>query len=323
MLFLAVLLCATWRASSQEFDIDHLYPIETIHSYVQFEVTYMGYAKVRGNFGSFYGSIYYNPEAPDQTSISFQIDVESISTNNDWRDGDLKSANWFLAEEYPYIRFISERVTVAEEGLAVVGDLTIKETTKSIEFSIPFPQGVIHDIRGDDQVIFTGSYALNRKEYGVMGKNWSQVKEGIAALADEVTIEFSLLGKQMNAENFSNFLRNPDRPPGAIYAAYQEGGLEHALDRYETLQRDTAVEVNAHALNSVGYMLLLQEKYDDARALLLRNASDFPQDANVYDSLGELSAAVGDLDQASSYYQQAFAKDPNNMNAFEVLKWLQ
>ncbi|MEM9720040.1 MAG: YceI family protein [Bacteroidota bacterium] len=307
-------------SKAQSFNIEHLYPIELSHSYLQFEVTYMGYAKVKGNFGKFYGSVYYNPEAPNQTSVSFQVDVESIDTNNDWRDKDLQSGNWFLAEEFPHIRFSSTSVEKQGEGFIVTGDLSIKETTKEISFPIAPPMGVLQDIRKDDQVIFVGEYTLNRKEYGVMGKNWSQVKEGIAALSDEVTIEFSLLGKQINESNFANFLRNTEAPHGSIYAAYKAGGLAQALAIYDSLSTQTALD--ARPLNLVAYMLMIQNKLVDAQALMERNLQDHPDNANLYNSLGGLHARMGDLGQAKTYYTQALERDSTNMNAVEVLKHL-
>lgn len=322
LFFLLLMLFAT-TLSAQSFSVDHLYPIEGSHSFIQFEATYMGYAKVRGNFGDFKGSIYYDPEAPDRTSVSFQIEVASIDTDNDWRDRDLQSDNWFLAEEYPYIQFTSTGVRRDGEQFLVSGDLTIKATTKRIEFRIPPPIGVIEDIRGDYQVIFVGEYTLNRKEYGVMGKNWSRIKEGIAALADEVTIEFSLLGKRIQPDNLSNFLRNPNAPPGGIYAAYTSDGIEAAISRYEEMAADTSVNLNARALNLVGNMLMMQEKYADARVLMERNQRDFPEEGRLYDSLGELYAKMGEYDKATEYYRRALALDEGNMNAREALRHLE
>ncbi len=310
----------TLVSSAQTFNIDHLYPIEGSHSYFEFETTYMGYAKVRGSFSTFYGSIYYNPDDPSQTSVSFQIDVESIDTNNDWRDRDLKSKNWFLAEEYQHIHFTSIKVYPEGEGLRVEGALTVKETTKNISFMIAPAVGVIKDIRGDHQVIFTGSYTLNRKEYGVMGKNWSQVKEGIAALSDEVTINFSLLGKQIKEANFKNFLRNPKSPPGALHVAYQEGGLEQAKAKYSSLKEET--ELNANALNMVAYMLYQQGKYEDALSLLELNQQEFPEEASVPNSIGRVYAKMGKLKKAKAQYERSIALDPGNVNAAEALKHL-
>lgn len=307
---------------AQKFNAQHVYPIETSHSYVNFVATYMGYAKVRGSFSNFYGTVYYNPDDLSQTSVSFQIDVESISTNNNWRDRDLKSGNWFLAEKYPHIKFISTQVEPVEGGMKVTGDLTIKETTKRISFNIAPAVGIITDIRGDYQVIFTGEHTINRKEYGVMGKNWSQVKEGIAALADEVSIEFSLLGKQINEGNFKNFLRNPKSPQGSIYAAYQSDGLKGAFQQFETLQKEME-NLNSNAMNMVAYMLMKQNKHKDALALMERNQTVFPDDSNVYDSLGELHSKMGKLKKAREFYEKSLSLDPNNLNAVEVLKHLE
>lgn len=321
-LLLLFLFLLSYNTDAQSFDNEHLYPIETSHSFIQFEVTYMGYAKFRGNFSDFYGSIYYNPDAPDLTSVTFQVNVESIDTNNDWRDRDLKSGNWFLADDYPHIHFSSTQVKKQADGLLVTGDLRIKETTKRIEFTLPTPLS-IEDMRGDDQVIFTGAYTLNRKEYGVMGKNWSSIKEGIAALSDEVTIEFSLLGKQINPGNFKNFLRNPKRAPGNIYATYQKSGLDEAISKYEMLEKDTTFTMDSRPLNMVGYMLMMQEKYADAQVLLERNRDDFPEDSNVYDTLGDLYVRLGQMSDAVSHYRKSLALDASNMNAVEALKHLE
>ncbi|MEO0337791.1 MAG: YceI family protein [Bacteroidota bacterium] len=318
LFFLSSVLLST--ISAQTFNIDYLYPIEGSHSYFEFETTYMGYAKVRGSFSTFYGSIYYNPDQPTQTSVSFQIDVESIDTNNDWRDRDLKSKNWFLAEEFPHIHFSSSKVYPEGEGLRVEGALTVKETTKDISFMIAPAVGVIKDIRGDHQVIFTGSYTLNRKEYGVMGKNWSQVKEGIAALSDEVTINFSLLGKQVKEANFKNFLRNPKSPPGAIYVAYQDGGTNAAQEKFNTLKSE--MEVNANAINMVAYMLYQQGKYEEALALLNFNQEEFPEEASVPNSIARVYAKMGKLGKAKAHYEKSLALDAKNMNAAEALKRL-
>lgn len=311
-----------FSANAQQFNIEHLYPIEASHSYVEFVATYMGYAKVRGNFSSFYGSIYYDPDNIGQTSVSFQIDVESIDTNNDWRDRDLKSKNWFLAEDFPHIKFISSKVRKKGKGLQVTGNLTIKETTKTITLDLNPVIGVMEDVRGDDQVIFTGEHTINRKEYGVMGARWDRVKEGIVSLSPNVKIEFSLLAKQINEGNFQNFLRNEKSPPGSIHAAYKKEGIQGAKKQFESLRAQPQAKVNANALNMVAYMLIMQDKLDHAAELLTLNQSSFPDNANVYDSMGELYLRQGKLDQAKAQYQKSLSLDAKNFNAVEVLKHL-
>ena len=113
-----ILLIATSQLMGQdEIDISKFYPIEASHSYVGFSVKYMGYAQVRGRFETFQGTVYYDELDIKKTSISFSIDVGSIDTDLNWRDRDLKSANWFNADTFPKITFISKKVVPRREKL--------------------------------------------------------------------------------------------------------------------------------------------------------------------------------------------------------------
>lgn len=307
-------------ASGQQLNMSEIFPIESSHSYVDFSITYMGYAKVRGSFGGFQGTIRYDETDLTKTSVSFQVDVNTINTNNDWRDKDLQSPGWFDAEAFPNIRFSSTGARASGDKLMVTGDLTIKDVTKSITVEIVKPLGVLKDNRDDHQVIFVGSYTLNRKEFHVMGKRWDQVKEGIASLSDEVTVEFSLLGKQIKAANFSNWLRSPRSPQHHIYKAYNTNGTQGALEQYQ-IMKDT-MNVNHHALNMVGYMLIQEGKTSDAITLLTKNTKDFPNEANTFDTLGEALAYGGQRQKAINAYEKSIALDDGNMNAMEILKHL-
>src|SRR3954462_3152882 len=89
--------------------LDQLFPIEASHSYVEFTITYMGYARFKGRFSDFSGLIRYDQKDPSRTSASLSIKTESIHTDNDFRDKDLKSENWFDVAKYPTIVFISKK----------------------------------------------------------------------------------------------------------------------------------------------------------------------------------------------------------------------
>lgn len=304
----------------QNFNMGQFYPIESSHSYVSFVITYMGYARVRGNFADFSGTFRYDPNNPSSTSVSFSVDVNSIDTNNDWRDGDLKSEGWFHAEQYPSILFQSTSAVAKGTGIEVTGKLTIRDVTKEIKLSLMKPTK-IEDLRGDQQVIFSGTYTLNRKEYNVLGKRWDQVKEGIVALSDEVEIEFSLLGKQILKDNFKNWLRNPDSHQHKIHKAYEDGGTKTAIKVFEKLMsEDTAL--NSSALNTAAYMVLLNGQAKDAIKLFEKNLEVFPDNANNYDSMGEAYATAGELKKAKASYQKSLELDPSNLNAKEILRHL-
>jgi len=307
-------------AQPADFRIDQIYPIDNGHSYVGFETTYMGYAKVKGRFAKFNGSFRYVEGDITKTSVSISIDVASIDTDLDFRDNDLRSENWFNALEFPKITFVSTMVKETEEGLLVAGKLTIKDVTKEIQLSMDKSSGVLNDIRGDRQVIFTGTLVLNRKDYGVQGDRWSRIKEGITAVSEEVKIDLSILGKRIQKSNFSNRIRNVERPQGVIYKAYKEEGLERALVKYGEMVADPEEKIHFGILNIVGYMMLKEGATKDAEIVFKKNMEQFPDNPFAYDSYGEVLAAQQKWQKSRKYYEMALSMNPDNMNALEILK---
>ncbi|MCI0691458.1 YceI family protein [candidate division KSB1 bacterium] len=216
-----------------DFKMSQIFSIDAGHSYVGFSIKYMGFAKVRGRFADFAGAIRCVDGDVAKTSATVIIKTASLDTDHEFRDKDLKSANWFDAEKFPVIKFQSKRIENSASGTEVIGDLTIKDVTKEVRIKMEGSSGIQKDIREDTQVIFTGSTTINRKEFGVMGENWSRVKEGMTAVASEVEIELSILGKQINAPNFRNWVRNVEMPQGKIYQTITTKGLTDSLKEFD------------------------------------------------------------------------------------------
>ena len=183
--------------------------------------------------------------------------------------------------------------------------------------------GVMKDIRGDTQIIWTGTTVVDRKEFGVAGERWSAIKEGITGVESEVLIELTILGKRINAPNFRNRVRNPERPQGKIYKTLGESGLDAALSEYDAMRAaDTEEELGAWCLNVVGHMLLKEDRADDAITVFKRNAELYPEDGDLYDSLGAAYAYKGDFERARANYNAALEMNPRNVNAVEILRHL-
>ncbi len=305
-----------------DFTMSQIFPIDRGHSYIGFSVKYMGFAYVRGRFEDFSGSIRYDETDITKTSATVIIKTASIDTDHDFRDRDLKSANWFDSENFPTIRFQSKRVVKQESGVEVIGDLTIRGVTKEISLKLEGKSGLQKDVRDDTQIIFTGSTVIDRTEFGVKGERWSRLKEGIAAVVSEVKIELSILAKQINESNFRNRVRNVERPPGKIYKIVAETGVDAALKEFNTMKSESENSVNEGVLNVVGYMLLKEGKVDDAISVFKHNAKTYPESVNVYDSLGEAYGVKGDHETAIKFYKIVLEKDALNANAMEVLRHL-
>jgi polyisoprenoid-binding protein YceI len=314
IVFLLLISCPLF--GQNQIDFNQFYPIDRGHSFVEFSIRYMGYASVKGRFSDFSGLVRYDEQNPALTSVSLSIKSESINTDLTFRDNDLKSANWFDVKKFPTITFTSKGIKNTGTGFEVIGDLTIKGVTKQVVLNMDPPSGVLKDVRDDLQVIFTGQTKIDRTEFGVEGKNWSGVKEGITAVSNEVKIEFSILGKRLRAANYANRVKNDQAPSGKVYKVVKEHGVQQGLETFKTI-KETA---DRNVLHTVGYMLQLEGNLKDAMAIFEANRDAYPEEPEVYYALGEAHALQGESAQAKGFFEQAIRKNPEYVQAAEALR---
>ena len=312
------LLISSQAIAQKNLTMDQFYPIDAGHSYIEFAVKYMGYAKVKGRFGEFSGMFRYDAKDAENISVTLVIKTESIDTDLEFRDNDLKSENWLDAKKFPSIKFTSKKTSKKGEGFDVTGDLSIRDVTKEVVLHLDQPSGVVKDVRGDAMVIFTGRISINRTDYGVEGKKWSAVKEGITAVENEVTIEFSILGKQLKAGNFSNWVSDEARPQGKLYKIAKEKGVDACLSEFQKMKNENTA--NENTLIIASKMILLEGNTDAAIKLREANQQAFPTSSTVSFSLCEAYATKGDWTKAKENFAKAKELDPANTQALEVLK---
>lgn len=161
--------------------------IDPVHSGVSFQIRHF-VSRVRGRFKDFKGSIVADPDAWQSAVIDVEIATASISTDNDRRDADLRSNNFFAADSFPTITFRSTRIERKGDDAKIYGNLTIRGVTKPIVLDGHFG-GVMHTPMGD-RVGFEATTTVNRLDYGV---KWNRaVEAGGAMLGDEVKIEIAV-----------------------------------------------------------------------------------------------------------------------------------
>jgi polyisoprenoid-binding protein YceI len=308
---------------ADDFSISQIYPIDRGHSYIGFSIQYMGYAKVRGRFTDFSGTFRFDEKDITNSSGTVLIKVDSIDTDLDMRDDDLRSPNWFDGKQYPLIKFQTKQILKSDAGVIAVGDLTIKKVTKEVQLKMDYCSGVKKDVRQDTQIVFTGGTTINRKDFGVEGEKWSKIKEGITAVDSKVEIELSILGKQINAPNFTNWVSDTETPEGKIYKVINESSVEKGIQEFRTMKTTNKSEIDFNALDTVGYMLLKEKKVEEAITVFKENAESFPDEFSVYDSLAEAYAVRGDRTNAIQYYGRSLKMEPYNANAVEILRHLQ
>jgi polyisoprenoid-binding protein YceI len=164
--------------------------IDNAHTLVQFAVRHMMLSKVRGQFEKFSGSVDLDEANPGATKVNVQIETGSVNTREPQRDAHLRSADFFDAEKYPVMKFVSTRVEVTGDATAkMYGDLTIKDLTREVVMNVEF-SGKAKSPWGTTSVGFTGTTKINRKDWNL---TWNQVLEtGGVLVGDEIEITIEL-----------------------------------------------------------------------------------------------------------------------------------
>ncbi len=115
-----------------------VYTVDAVHSSVAFVARHLVAAKVRGNFTEFEGSVTVG-DTPETSSVHAVVQAGSITTNNEMRDGHLKSADFLDLENHPTLTFNSTAIRAKGDGTyTMTGDLTLRGVTKSVDFDLEF-----------------------------------------------------------------------------------------------------------------------------------------------------------------------------------------
>ncbi len=164
--------------------------LDPTHSEIQFKVKHLVISTVTGQFSSFTATLESAGDGFDGANVSFAAEIDSISTNNEQRDGHLKSPDFFDATTYPHLRFQSTSFEAAGEGkYHVHGPLTIKDQTHPVTLTVDFG-GVVVDPYGQTKVGFEGVGAISRKDFGL---TWNATTEaGGMVVSDEVKLIFNV-----------------------------------------------------------------------------------------------------------------------------------
>lgn len=157
--------------------------IDKSHSKVGFSVAHMAVSEVEGKFNDFEGTIVSKTEDFNGAQVEFTAKTASIDTDNERRDGHLKSPDFFEAEKYPDTKF---KGTLVKDGgkYKLKGDFTMHGVTKPVEFDVTYG-GTINHGRGT-KAGFKLTGKINRQDYGLTWSN--KVPTGEMVVGDEVEL---------------------------------------------------------------------------------------------------------------------------------------
>ncbi|MDC1068916.1 YceI family protein [Candidatus Kapabacteria bacterium] len=155
--------------------------IDSVHSEVAFKVKHMMISTVRGHFDNFNVLVETEGDNFENAKISVEIDVSSINTKNSDRDNHLKSDDFFNADKFGKMTFVSKSL----DGDKLKGDLTIRDTTKELTLDIDY-NGIAVDPYGQTKAGFELAGEISRKDFGL---TWNAVTEaGSVVVSDKVKI---------------------------------------------------------------------------------------------------------------------------------------
>ena len=179
----AIIALSAFGVQAEEWKLDNG------HSSVGFTVRHMLVSKVNGQFTDFSAKIDLDRANISKSSVEFMIKATSINTSNERRDSDLRSESFFLVDSFPDITFKSKKVIPgAGDQFQLVGDLTIRNTTREVTFDCT-TNGFVETPRGD-RTGFTAITKINRMDYGV---KWdAALDNGGLVVSNEVSITVEL-----------------------------------------------------------------------------------------------------------------------------------
>ncbi|MFF5966252.1 YceI family protein [Streptomyces collinus] len=166
------------------------YTIDPAHSTIGFVARHAMVTNVKGSFRDFTGTLHLDGSDPSRSTASIDVVMDSISTGNADRDGHLKSADFFKADEFPAMTFRSTKAeALGGDDYRITGELTILGTTRPLAIDLEF-NGAAKDPFGNERVGFEGKAEILRSEWGL---TWNAALEtGGVLVSDKIKLNFDI-----------------------------------------------------------------------------------------------------------------------------------
>lgn len=176
----------TRTVDGRELPTPAKFTLDAAHSQVGFAVRHMMIAKVRGRFSSVSGTLEI-AEDPSESTVEVDVDLASIDTRDEQRDGHLKSPDFFDVENHPRLTFRSTGISPGHgDDFKLHGELTVRSVTHPVTLDASF-NGAGVDPWGNQRVGFDATGVLNREDFGL---TWNQALEtGGVLVGRDATIE--------------------------------------------------------------------------------------------------------------------------------------
>lgn len=147
-----------------------VYALDKTHAYIMFHYDHQGFSKPYLRWRHWDSSLTWDNETPENSSVSVNINTNSIDTGVDIFDEHLRAERWFDVEAYPEINFTSTSLTkTSNTHGTMTGDLTIKGITKPVTLDVTFNRAAEGRAPGTVKIGFSASGQIMRSDWGLGG----------------------------------------------------------------------------------------------------------------------------------------------------------
>ena len=176
------LVIGTFLVSASAIRADE-YKVDPVHTSVIFRIQHLGVSYLYGRFNDKSGTVTIDESDPTKDAFDVSVKADSIDTGNSMRDKDLKSGDFFSAQEFPEIKFKSTSVKSAGDNkLDVAGDITMHGATKPI--TVTLTRTGTKETRMGHRTGLEGTFTVKRSDFGMT--------KMLDAVGDEVTLTVSI-----------------------------------------------------------------------------------------------------------------------------------
>lgn len=172
------------------FPAPGVYVVDAVHSNVSFIARHLVAAKVRGSFGEFEGTITVGDNA-ETSSVQATVQAASITTNNEMRDGHLKSADFLDLENFPTLTLQSTKITPKSgDNYVMDADVSLRGVTKSVPFALEFLGSGDGMAPGVTVAGFEARAEIDRREFNVNFDG--SLENGNLVVGHKIVLEFTI-----------------------------------------------------------------------------------------------------------------------------------
>ena len=175
-----------------------IYNIDPVHSTFTFVARHLVVSKVRGRFADFAGTINIG-DSPENSTAEVTVQAASLTTDNEMRDNHIKSNDFLGLESHPTLNFKSTSLShKSGNEYSLVGDLTIRDVTKSVTFDVEFTGEGGSFQPGQTVIGFEAKTEIDRRDFNVNFEG--NLENGAAVVSHRIVIELDIEAGTVVAE---------------------------------------------------------------------------------------------------------------------------